>query len=117
MLEVPVAYTIEEHGLSRLRAVWLIGCAIAIVSTVILLNFEDLFGAVIAFTTRYSQPLLGFMFCMYAGWVWNRNSILQELRKGNPDVEQGLFWKVWPWYVKFVCPVIILAIFGQSLLG
>jgi neurotransmitter:Na+ symporter, NSS family len=117
MLEVPVAYTIEEHGLKRKTAVWAIGGGIAIVSTTILLNFDDLFGLVIAFTTRYSQPLLGFMLCMYAGWVWNRHAILEELRKGSPEVEQGMFWKIWPWYVKFVCPVIILAIFAQSLLG
>ncbi|KZX60242.1 transporter [Halioglobus sp. HI00S01] len=117
MLEVPVAYTIEEHGIKRHTAVWMIGGAIALVSTAILLNFGTLFGLVISVTTRYSQPLLGFMFCIYAGWVWNRNAILQELRKGNPEVEQGLFWKVWPWYVKFVCPLIILTIFLQSLLG
>lgn len=117
MLEVPVAYTIEEHGLKRKTAVWMIGGCIAMISTVILLNFGELFGLVIALTTRYSQPLLGFMLCVYAGWVWNRNSILQELRKGSPEVEQGMFWKIWPWYVKFVCPVIILAIFAQKLFG
>lgn len=117
MLEVPVAYTIEEHGVSRKKAVWVIGGIIAAISTVILFNFAQLFGLVIAFTTRYSQPLLGFMFCLYAGWVFNRNTLLQELRKGNPQVEQGLFWKIWPWYVKLVCPLIILAIFAQSLWG
>ena len=96
---------------------WVIGGIIAAISTVILFNFAQLFGLVIAFTTRYSQPLLGFMFCLYAGWVFNRNTLLQELRKGNPQVEQGLFWKIWPWYVKLVCPLIILAIFAQSLWG
>ena len=35
MLEVPVAYTIEEHGLTRHKAVWMIGGSIAIVSTTI----------------------------------------------------------------------------------
>jgi len=117
MLEVPVAYVIEEHGLKRKTAVFTIGGIIAIASIVILLNFEALFGLVIAFTTRYSQPLLGFMFCLYAGWVWHRDALLQELRKGNPGVEHSLFWKIWPWYVKLVCPVIILGIFVQSLWG
>ena len=117
MLEVPVAYTIEEHGVTRKRAVWVIGGVIAVVSTVILLNFGDLFGLVIAATTRYSQPLLGFMFCIYAGWVIDRNALLQELKKGNPGIEHGLFWKIWPWYVKVVCPLIILAIFAQTLFG
>ena len=117
MLEVPVAYTIEEHGVGRKKAVILIGAAIAMVSATILLNFESLFGLVISVTTRYSQPLLGFMFCIYAGWVWQRDQLLQELRKGSPEVESSLFWKIWPWYVRVVCPVIILAIFAQSLWG
>ena len=117
MLEVPVAYTIESHGVPRRTAVVIIGLAIALASTTILMNFEQLFGLVIAFTTRYSQPLLGFMFCVYAGWLWHRDSILTELRKGNPEVEQGLFWKIWPAYVRFVCPLIILAIFLQSLIS
>jgi NSS family neurotransmitter:Na+ symporter len=115
MLEVPVAYTIEEHGVSRTKSVITIGAAIAAVSIVILMNFETLFPLVVAFTTRYSQPLLGFMFCIYAGWIWHRNDVLKELRKGSKDIENTLFWKIWPWYVRIVCPVIILGIFAQSI--
>lgn len=117
MLEVPVAYAIEEHGVGRKVAVWIIGGVIAMCSVVILLNFSTLFGLVVALTTRYSQPLLGFMFCIYAGWIWHRDTLLQELRKGNPEVADSLFWKIWPWYVRVVCPVIILAIFAQSIWG
>ncbi len=117
MLEVPVAYAIEELGASRRKSVITIGAAIAAFSTIILLNFEPLFGLVVAFTTRYSQPLLGLMFCIYAGWIWHRNGILKELRKGNENVEDSLFWKIWPWYVRLVCPVIIAGIFLQSIFG
>ncbi|CAA0119700.1 Uncharacterised protein [Halioglobus japonicus] len=117
MLEAPVAYVTEEHRIGRRLTAWLIGGVIACISCTILLNFDTLFGFIIALTTRYSQPLLGFMFCIYAGWVWRRDSLLQELRKGYPGVQEGLFWKIWPWYVKVVCPLIILAIFAQSLLG
>lgn len=115
MLEVPVAYTIEQHGVERKTAVVVIGVVIGAISTTILLNFDALFGLVVTVTTRYSQPLLGFMFCLFAGWVWHRDGLLQQLRRGYPEVEQGLFWKIWPWYVRVVCPVIILAIFAQSL--
>jgi NSS family neurotransmitter:Na+ symporter len=117
MLEVPVAYTIEEHGVSRTKSVITIGAAIAAVSIVILMNFETLFPLVVAFTTRYSQPLLGFMFCIYAGWIWHRNGVLKELRKGSENIENTVFWKIWPWYVRLVCPVIILGIFAQSIFG
>ena len=87
---------------------------LAVASTAVLLNFNALFGFVVQLTTQYSQPLLGFMFCVYAGWVWRRDEILRELRKGNAGAEHSLFWKVWPWYVRIVCPVIILAIFAQT---
>jgi NSS family neurotransmitter:Na+ symporter len=117
MLEVPVAYVVEEHGLARRKAAYLLGGAIALVSTIVLLNFDTLFGLVVTVTTRYSQPLLGFVFCIYAGWIWHRNSLLQELRKGNPAIERGLFWLIWPWWVRVICPAIILAIFAQSLIG
>lgn len=115
MLEVPVAYTIENHGVARLKAVLVIGALITVASLVILLNFGTLFGLVIALTTRYSQPLLGFVFCIYVGWIWHRDSVLKELKKGSPDVAEGLFWKIWPWHLRLVCPAIILLIFVQSL--
>ena len=116
MLEVPVAYTVENHGVRRKQAALAIGACIGLASTIILLNFDTLFGLVVAVTTRYSQPLIGFVFCIYVGWIWHRDQLLQELRKGNPEVARGLFWKIWPWWVRVVCPLIILAIFAQSLL-
>ena len=115
MLEVPVAYVVETRGVARKKAAYLIGGCIAAISTTILLNFDTLFGLVISITTRYSQPLIGFVFCIFVGWVWHRDQLLQELRKGNPDIEQGWFWKIWPWWVRVVCPAVILAIFIRSL--
>lgn len=117
MLEVPVAYVVETHGVDRKAGTYAIGAGIALISTAILLNFDTLFGLVITVTTRYSQPLLGFVFCIYVGWIMHRDQLLRELRKGNPDIAQGLFWKIWPWWVRLVCPAIILAIFTRSILG
>ena len=115
MLEVPVSYVVENKGVSRHKAVWLIAAIIFAISVLIILNFSTLFGFVIALTTRYSQPLLGFMLCLFAGWVWKRNEILQELKKGDEQAEYSLFWRIWPWYVKFVCPLVILLMFYRSL--
>ena len=117
MLEVPVSYAIENHRLTRRRAVYITGATIAVISLLVLRNFETLFGLVVTVTTQYAQPLLGLMFCIFCGWIWRRDEILQELRKGQPDIEKGLFWKIWPWYIRFIVPVIICMIFTQSLLG
>ena len=116
MLEVPVAYLVENRKQPRSRAVWIMAALIFAASCIIILNFESLFGLVIAATTQYSQPLLGFALCLFAGWVWRRDAILAELKEGFADAEHSLFWKIWPWYVKFVCPVVILLMFVRSVL-
>ncbi len=103
----------ENHGLERKRATWVIGGAIILVSTIIILNFNLLFGLTVAIATRYSQPMLGSMLCIFAGWIWQRNSVLEELKKGFDDAEHGWFWKIWPNYVRYVCPAAILIVFTQ----
>ncbi len=116
MLEVPVAYMVESKNVNRKKAVWLIAAIIFAASTLIILNFGNLFGLVITATTEYSQPLLGMVLCIFAGWVWNRNGLLNELKEGSPDIEGTMFWKIWPVYVKFICPVVIFFMFIRSVL-
>lgn len=111
MLEVPVAFLVDNKGMRRGKATVLLTGLVFVLSAMIVLNFDLLFGFVITLTTEYSQPILGLVLCVFAGWVWKRNEILNELKQGCPDIEKGLFWKIWPWYVKFVCPVVIAAMF------
>ena len=117
MLEVPVAYVSENSNFhaSRHRASYLLALIVAAMVIVILFNFESLFGLVIAFTTQISQPLIGILFCIYAGWIWHRNSVLEELAQGNPEVANSLFWRIWPNFIRFVCPVLLGLVYWQSL--
>lgn len=113
MLEVPVAYGVEHHGIERPKAAIVIGAVITVISLIIVFNFDPLFDLVVTYTTEVSQPLLGFAFCIFVAWIWRRNDILEEIKQGDPDVESGLFWKIWPFYVKFICPVAILVVYFQ----
>ena len=113
MLEVPVAYAIEHHGLERRWAAILIGSIVTVISLIIVFNFDPLFDLVVTVTTEVSQPLLGFAFCIFAAWIWQRSEILEEIKQGCPEVESGIFWKIWPFYVKFICPVAILVVYFQ----
>jgi len=117
MLEAPVSYVSEVHGLSRRVSAFLVGAAIVLMSTLIVINFTELFGFVIAVTTRYAQPLLGLMLCLFAGWIWHRNQVLTEIKAGFEQAEHSLFWKIWPLYIRYVCPLAIAAVFAQKVLG
>jgi len=111
MLEVPVSCVTEELNKDRKTATWWIGGIITLVSAIIVFNFGDLFGLVITATTVYAQPILALCFALLVGWVWKRDKVLAELKQGNSDIETGLFWKVWPWYVRLVCPVLMIFVF------
>jgi len=117
MLEVPVAYAVENHGFERQRATVIVGALITLISLVIVANFDVLFDLTVTLTTEYSQPLGGFFFCIFAAWIWNRNSLLMEIKEGFAAAEHSLFWKIWPFYVKFICPLAILAVYGQLILA
>ncbi|MDE1263204.1 sodium-dependent transporter [Vibrio aestuarianus] len=116
LLEVPVSCAQDELKMDRSKATWLIGGAILILSIVISLNFGALFGLIADVSTVYMQPLLGVVWAIVVGWIWQRNKVLEELKQGNSEIEQGLFWKIWPWYVRIVCPVAIMAVFLYSIL-
>jgi neurotransmitter:Na+ symporter, NSS family len=117
MLEAPVAYTHEVHGLSRRFAAFLVGLSITLASAIIVLNFGDLFTLAISLTTRYAQPLLGLMLCLFAGWIWHRHQLLMEIKAGFEQAEQSLFWKIWPLYVRYICPLAIAGVFAQKVIG
>lgn len=115
MLEAPVSYTVERFGVGRNKATLIMGAIIFTVSCIIIFNFSSLFGFVISLTTEYGQPIIGMLCCIFVGWIWQRSSLLNELKNGNEQIEYSLFWKIWPWYTKLVCPVAIALVFINSL--
>ncbi|WP_339617515.1 sodium-dependent transporter [uncultured Gilvimarinus sp.] len=114
LLEVPVSVAVERCSMSRPTAAVLSGGVIFMISLLIIWQFDALFNTVISLTTVYGQPLLGVALCVFAGWVLHRNQLLKELSNGHPEIESTFFWRVWPFYVKFICPSLILVTFVQS---
>lgn len=114
MLEVPVAYAVDNRNIDRSKASISIGIVFWIVSMVIALNFDLLFDLVVTVTTQYIQPLLGLFICIFVGWVMSRNALIEEIKQGNPDVENTFFMKIWPFFVRFVSPILILIILIQA---
>ena len=115
MLEVPVACSTEHLNVSRKQATWITGGLSWLFSMIIIFNQEWLFDLIVAITTKYSQPFLGFMICIFTGWVFSRNAVLMEIKEGYPEAEQSWFMKIWPFFVRFVAPVLILLVFLHSL--
>ncbi|MDN5200589.1 sodium-dependent transporter [Fulvivirgaceae bacterium BMA10] len=111
MLEVPVAYMVDAGKASRKTATWVIGGIFWIVGLIIAFGGDAILNMVVSLTTQYSQPLLGLVICVFIGWVAHRNTIIEEIKKGSPDIENTFFMKTWPFFVKFISPLLILIVF------
>ncbi|MFA0084502.1 sodium-dependent transporter [Vibrio sp. 10N.261.51.F12] len=114
MLECPVSLVDERFKTGRKKTSWVLGAAIAAFSIFIVFNFADLFGLVAMVATQYLQPIAALLFCVFGGWVWSRASKVKELEQGCPDLQLGWFGKVWPFYVKFVCPALVAIVIWAS---
>lgn len=114
MLEAPVNALVEETGQSRSQMVWVVGATIGLISAIIIYNFSGLFGAVVTFTTVYMQPLLALVFGLLLTWILRQHFLLKALQEGAPEIDKTWFWKIWPWYVKFICPILILLVIWRG---
>ena len=115
MLEGVVAFGIDNHRMKRKKSTYLFCGIILLISFVLIFNMDLLFGFTITLTSKYSLPLLGTAFCIFVGWVINRNDLLEEIRKGYPNADESFFFKLWPIFMRVVCPILILAIFIHSI--
>lgn len=115
MLEGPVSYAVERHQMERKRATSMIGVIILFLSFVIVVNIEFMLDMVAITATQYGQPIIAMLCCVFVGWIWHRNDVLTEIKAGNEEIESSVFWKIWPWYTKFVCPTAIAVVFIHSL--
>lgn len=110
LLEVPVAYVVDEHGVSRKKAAWGVGALILCLALIISFNV----GLIDVLSTSFNDvglPLGGFMICIFLGYVWTTQKALIELGEGYPGLETSWFKPVWVIFIKYICPILIGAVF------
>lgn len=116
LLEVPVAFVIDELHIPRKKAAWIVGLLVCCISIVISFDTSliDLF--VIIFN-EVGLPLGGLMICLFLGYVWKSESAIDEIEQGFPNVRNHWFAPVWSFFMKYVCPVLITLILITILLN
>lgn len=127
IIEVPVAYLVDEKKLSRKRALILL----AIIGGVLVVISALSFGAVKTFTdfmTYAGQsksffdvivdifydtilPLNGLMVCLFVSFRWRQHRLSDELKIGNPSYSGSWLEKYVNFSLYSFIPVILLLIF------
>lgn len=121
ILEVPVAYFVDERGWSRKQAVtfvaalaWLIGTPAALShgATEFLTTLPGIgasfFEVISTAFGDISLSIGAFFIAVFTGWVWGVAKASKEIEsEGNGFVVE----EVWSFLVRFVAPIIILIVF------
>jgi len=106
LLEVPVSYAIDEHGISRKKAAWLIGSVIMVFAVIISFEIGLIDFLVIVFN-NIGLPLGGFMICIFLGYFWKAENALLEIKNGYENIDNSTVAPIWVFFIKYICPSLI----------
>lgn len=135
LLEVPVAYAVDELSIRRKRAVWIVAGIIFVVGIPSLLGFgySDFFST--AFTTYKDGgtdtdflsfvasiandsilPLGGCMIAFFAAHIWKKHNLDEELASGSPKYKGSFVQKYMNFAVGYLAPVVLSVLFILTVL-
>lgn len=125
MLEVPVAYLIDDRKWGRARATWTVGIAAMVLSVPsalsqipgtffagLHLNFfgnelQGFFGIMDFVFGTFAVIVICLMLSLYTGWASKVSDFADELASGAPSFK-GPFRSGWIFFIKWVCPIVIV---------
>lgn len=113
LLEVPVSHLIDDWKIKRKHAAWILGSGIAAISAVISFDLSWI-GRLDLVFNQIGLPLGGFMICIFLGYYWKVHNAMEEIKQGFDGLEDSFFYKVWPIFIRYICPLLIGAVFTVS---
>ena len=125
MLEVGVAYLVDEKGFTRGKAVAVLFAACWTLGTLCSLSFgplsgikifgETLFGFCDKLTSNFLMAFGGLLFTFFVGWRMDREQVRRELTVDGKDrFGERCFGLLW-FLIRYVAPLAILVIFLTNL--
>lgn len=127
LLEVVVAYFVDERGWSRHQAVLLFGFLVYAFGLPSALSFNlmanmtinglTFFDSVDYLASNILLPLGGFFIAIFVAWVWGLDKALVDLKHGAEKFfdERSLLVSTFKIFLKYISPVMIFIVFLHSI--
>jgi len=113
LLEVPVAYFVDERKWSRKKAAWLVSLAALIIGTPSALSngavasLTGFMWQVFGWFGEFSLIIGGLATCLFVGYRWGLKPAIEEIREGSAEFfASGL----WGFMIRYGCPAAIIGI-------
>ncbi|HKI83187.1 MAG TPA: sodium-dependent transporter [Candidatus Krumholzibacteria bacterium] len=122
LLEVVVAYFVDERHWSRKKSAWSVGFvtfllglpaalsqgAVGSLTHMQLFGKESVLGIMDFIWGNISLALGGLLLSVFVGWIWGVKRAGEELKLGSGITDRGIaFWGV---FIRYICPVVIFVV-------
>jgi len=122
LLEVVVAYFVDEKKWDRKKASWILGgsCFVIAVPSALASGgspfFTNFMGLGIDFLSlqnvlwgNYSLSIGAVMLCIFVGWTWGVPKAIESLEASGHKFPASGLWSI---LIKYVCPIAIAIVLG-----
>ena len=116
MFEVGAAYLVEERGMSRRKAVIVIFCATWLLGALCSLR-DPIFNFCDKLTSNFLMSFGSMLFVIFVGWKMKKSVVYQELTNGGTLKFSTRVFGVVYFFIRYIAPVAIIAIFVTNLLA
>lgn len=134
LLEVPVAYIVDEKGIRRTRGVWIMAAIIFVLGIPSLLSngYSGFFSSFITYVGAESPtsfmdfaqnvandtflPLGGCLISIFAAYAWKTKNLNEEIAQGYPGYMGSIVQKYLNFAVTILCPLVLGTMFLLTLL-
>ena len=126
LLEVTVAYFVDERGWTRHKAVIAIGTLIFLFGLPSALSFNlmanvtyngmTFFDIVDFIASNVLLPFGGLLIAIFVAWIWGFDKALVELKQGAEHIfdDRPVLVAIFKVFLKFIAPVMIFIVFLHS---
>ena len=127
MMEVGVAYMVEEKGVSRGKATGIIFIVAMVIGVLCSLSFgvmsdvkilgNTIFNFCDKMCSNFLMTVGALLFSIFVGWKMDKEAVRDELTNGGTLKTNGRLFPVIYFLIRYVAPLTIAAIFISGLLG
>lgn len=127
LLEVVVAYFVDERGWQRHRAVLIMGSITFLIGVPSALSFnvmadvtffgKNFFDLTDFLASNILLPAGGFFIAVFVAWIWGFDKALVAIREGAETIfrENTIMANAWNVFLKYLSPVMIFIVFLYSI--